>query len=256
MKRALAIGIDHYPGAAQTGASPTRSPSPTSWPFTRTANGTTTSGSSRATPTPSTACGCGPCSPTCSTAQPAPIWCSSSPGTEPDAMGRRAFVTQDFQPHPRRLDGRPDHAGELLARSRGRPDPRLLLQRQPRRRPRPSRGGRTAVPLRHGRRARRRHDPVGGASHRASAESGGHGAFTCCLLEGLEGAASDLLGEVTRSRSTHSRRGCSGSWEQRPISSRTSLDRQCSVAANPASSPACYGNCRSCSAPPTSGASA
>jgi hypothetical protein len=50
-----------------------------------------------------------------------------------------------------------------------------------------------------------------------SAESGGHGAFTRLLLEGLEGAAADHLGVVTSQSLYAFASRAFGAWDQRPV---------------------------------------
>jgi hypothetical protein len=70
-----------------------------------------------------------------------------------------------------------------------------------------------------------------------SIEQGGHGAFTRLLLEGLEGAAADLLGNVTPLSVYAALSPAFGAWEQRPVFksyvSQTSPLRTCRPSIEP-----------------------
>lgn len=71
----------------------------------------------------------------------------------------------------------------------------------------------------------------------ASAEAGGHGAFTRLLLEGLEGAAADHLGQVSALSLYAFASRAFGAWEQRPTFkshvAQTSALRVCDPAIDP-----------------------
>lgn len=54
-------------------------------------------------------------------------------------------------------------------------------------------------------------------SEQAMEAKGGHGVFTSLLIEALQGAAADILGQVTPGAVYHYADQALGSWEQRPI---------------------------------------